>query len=83
MKAFFQPAQQPGGQGDHDQIVGTHGDEDFGEAEGVRGHHLAFAHQFHAGHQIGQGAVLDQIDDFIAAAGQGPAAQEKSMKEDS
>lgn len=71
--ALFQPAQAPGGQGDQDEVVEAHGQEDFRIAEGVRGQHLGFAHELVTGHEHGKGAVLDEIDDLVAAAGQGTA----------
>ncbi len=68
---LFERVQKPCGKRNHGEIIGAHGNEYFCKAESVRCHNLAFAHQFHAGNKIGEGAVLDQIDNFIAAARQG------------
>lgn len=71
--APLKPVQKPARQRDHDEVVGAHREKNLGEAECVRGHHLAFAHEFHAGDEIGEGTVLDEIDDLVAAAGERPA----------
>lgn len=71
LKFFLKFVQQERSHGDQGQVVHAHDHEYLAEAKALAGHDLGLARQLEAGHHVGQGRVLDQIDDLVAAAGQG------------
>ena len=70
---FLEPVQEEGNDGHHGKVIGADDEENLREAEGIGGYDFAFAHEFHAGHEVGEGGVFDQINDFVATARQSPA----------
>ena len=56
----------------HGQVAGPDDQEDLRVFEGVRGEDFPLAGQLDAGDHVGQRRVLDQVDDFVPAAGERP-----------
>lgn len=70
---LFEPVQEERNDGHHGKVISSDNEEDLCEAESIGGHDFTFTHEFHAGHEVGEGGVFDQINDFVATAGQSPA----------
>ena len=72
-ETVFKATEEKGRDRSEYEINQPHDEKDLGVFEGLRGNHLPFARQFDAGDHISERRVLDQIDHFIAATGEGAA----------
>ena len=67
----FELLEEPRGEGDEDKIVDARHNVDFRGPERTRNKYLGLAGKLDAGDDVGEGGIFDQINDFVAAAGQG------------
>ena len=72
-ETVFKATEEKGRDRSEDEINQPYDEKDLGVFEGLRGDHLPFARQFDAGDHVRERRVLDQIDHFIAATGEGTA----------
>ena len=69
----FHGIQNPGGDGYQDEVDNPRDKKDLRVFKKHRGQNFCFPGKLDAGHHIGQGRIFYQIDELVAAAGEGPS----------
>ncbi len=73
LEFFLNLLQKKRGHGDKNQVIKSDDQKDLGISKGPGGDDFAFTGQLYTCNDIGQRGIFDQIDDLVAAAGQGPS----------